>query len=122
MTVLEALGFPIDSPKTLQIAKREIKSREEELRSFGIDYDSEDEIFFYMGNSSVGFIPSLFNKKGQAIEALPMTKKSINDLIGEKIEINDKEAEEITSITFETEGAFVCAAYVETKSNRNNFV
>lgn len=75
LTVFEALGFPIDSPKTLQVSKREMKLRREELLSFGIDYDPEDGehgSFYYRGNENVSFIPSLLrNQKNVLIEAQP---------------------------------------------------
>jgi hypothetical protein len=120
MTVLEALGFPIDSPKTLQVSKREIKSRVGELQAFGIDYDPKEEIFHYRGNSAVGFIPSLFNKNNELIESsTKVVKKNIDDIIGEKIQINEN-IDILTDITYESEGAFICAAVVETK-NGNNF-
>jgi len=119
MTVLEALGFPIDSPKSLQVCKREIKSRVGELQSFGIDYNPKDEMFFYMGNSSIGFIPSLFNQKNQPIEAsLVSNIKTLKDLIGESIVIEGKKTV-VKSISYESEGALVCSAYIETKDNKN---
>ncbi len=119
MTVLEALGFPIDSPKSLQVCKREIKSRVGELQSFNIDYDPKDEMFYYMGNTSVGFIPSLFNQNSELISSAPiLNKKGLKDLIGETIEIDNIKTA-IKSISYESEGALICAAYVETKENKN---
>ena len=119
MTVLEALGFPVDSPKSLQVCKREIKGRVGELQSFGIDYDPKEEMFFYMGNQSVGFIPSLFSQANQAIDAKPIIeKKTLKDLIDTVIKLDGIKAT-ITSITYETEGALIFAAYVETKENKN---
>ncbi len=119
MTVLEALGFPIDSPKSLQVCKREIKSRVGELQSFNIDYDPKDEMFYYMGNTSVGFIPSLFNQNSELISSVPiLNKKGLKDLIGETIEIDNIKTA-IKSISYESEGALICAAYVETKENKN---
>lgn len=119
MTVLEALGFPIDSPKTLQVSKREIKSRVGELQAFGIDYNPEEELFYYRGNAAVGFIPSLFNKNNELID-LPanVVKKSVNDIIGEEIQLNDM-IDVLSNVTYESEGAFVCAAVVETRDNNN---
>lgn len=119
MTVLEAIGFPIDSPKTLQVSKREIKNSTGELQSFGIDYDPKEELFYFRGNAAVGFIPSLFNKNNQLVVKEPLViKKSVFDLIGESIEIEKKQVV-IKDISYETEGALVCAAYVETKDNNN---
>jgi len=119
MTVLEALGFPVDSPKSLQVCKREIKSRIGELQSFGIDYNPKEEMFFYMGNTSVGFIPSLFNQSNQLIKTAPvLEKKSLNDLLGESIDLESNK-EIIKSISYESEGALICAAYVETDNNKN---
>jgi hypothetical protein len=118
MTVLEALGFPVDSPKSLQVCKREIRSRVGELQSFGIDYDPKEEMFFYMGNASVGFIPSLFTQ-GAALDVKPIAKKkTVDDLIDVKI-LFDEEETTISSITFETEGALIFAAYIETSQKKN---
>lgn len=118
MTVLEALGFPIDSPKTLQVAKRDIKSRAAELESFGIKYNADDEIFFYEGNKAVAFIPALFDKKDKSNAIIaPIAKKCVDALIGEYIKTNKDERDEIESITFETEGAFVSSAYIVTKGS-----
>lgn len=120
MTVLEALGFPVDSPKTLQVSKREIKSRVGELQSFGIDYNPKEEIFHYRGNAAVGFIPSLFNQNNELIEIQEtIVKKDINDIIGETIQINDI-IDTLTGITYEKEGAFVCAVVIDT-GNNNGF-
>jgi len=119
MTVLEALGFPIDSPKSLQVCKRELKGRVEELQSFGIDYNPKEEMFFYMGNQSVGFIPSLFSQANlsKASDTI-IEKKSISDLKDMQIKIDNTEVT-IESITYETEGALIFAAYIETKENKN---
>jgi len=119
MTVFEALGFPIDSPKSLQVAKREVKSRVGELQTFGIDYDPKEEMFYYLGNTSVGFIPSLFNKNNQIIENVVVPhKKTVNDLLGEEI-VLDEDKVIVKKISYETEGALICAAYIETGDNKN---
>lgn len=119
MTVFEALGFPIDSPKSLQVAKREVKSRVGELQTFGIDYDPKEQMFYYLGNTSVGFIPSLFNKNNQIIENVVVPpKKTVNDLLGQIIALDENQAI-IKKISYETEGALICAAYVETEDNKN---
>ena len=113
ITVFEALGFPVDSPKSLQVAKREVKSRVGELRSFGIDYDPKDEIFYYRGNEAVGFIPSLFNADTNTINAKVIEqRKTIQDLVGETITV-DKNHTVIKSITYEKEGALIYSAYIE---------
>jgi len=119
MTVLEALGFPIDSPKSLQVCKRTMKDEVGELQSFGIDYNPAEEMFYYRGNTAVGFIPSLFSQNNQLIEKSPVIeKKSLKDLIGEAIELNKKKVI-IKSISYESEGALICAAYIETENNKN---
>lgn len=119
MTVFEALGFPIDSPKSLQVAKREVKSRVGELQTFGIDYDPKEEMFYYLGNTSIGFIPSLFNRDNSIIEkAVVPPKKTVNDLLGEAIELDENKVI-VKKISYETEGALICAAYVETENNKN---
>ena len=128
LTVLEALGYPTNSPKSLQLAKRELKSRVGELNSFGLDYDYEDEIFYYSGNSNIGFIPSLWNKSKK--ELLEVSKKintlTIKELLGKKILLNKKTLT-VHKIIYEKEGALIYAAYVETKEgikfhikNKNN--
>jgi hypothetical protein len=119
LTVLEALGFPIDSPKSLQVCKRTMKEEVGNFQSFGIDYNPTEEMFYYRGNTSVGFIPSLFSQKDKLIETLPLdNKKSLKDLEGEAIELNNKKTI-IKSIAYEKEGALIYAAYIETKDNNN---
>lgn len=121
MTVLEALGFPIDSPKSLQVCKRDVKSRVGELQSFGIDYNPKDEIFYYRGNGSIGFIPSLFNQKNELIKLEVLkSKKTILNMCGTEIILANK-MEIVKSISYETEGALICAAYIETQ-NKKTFV
>ena len=119
MTVLEALGFPIDSPKTLQVSKREIKNRIGDLQSFGIDYNPDEELFYYRGNVAVGFIPSLFNQNNKLIETPSKAiKKNIKDVIGEEIQVND-DIDILNNVIYESEGAFVSSATIETKNNHN---
>ena len=119
MTVLEALGFPIDSPKSLQVCKRTMKEEVGGFQSFGIDYNPSEEMFYYRGNTAVGFIPSLFNQRNQLIDTVPeLVKKSLKDLLGMEINLNATKVS-IKSISYETEGALITAAYVETKNNKN---
>jgi hypothetical protein len=119
MTVFQALGFPIDSPKSLQVAKREVKSRVGELQTFGIDYDPKEEIFYYRGNEAVGFIPSLLTTNTQDVGVIDVKKKkTAEDFIGEFIKIKKKESV-IKNITYEMEGALVHSAYIETENNNN---
>lgn len=119
MTVFEALGFPIDSPKTLQVNKREVASRVDEFHTFGIDYDPKEEMFHYQGNTSVGFIRSLLSSEDAIIENVAVvTKKTVNDLIGESI-LCEGDKDIVKKISYETEGAFVCSAYIETENNKN---
>jgi hypothetical protein len=119
ITVFEALGFPVDSPKSLQVAKREVKSRVGELQSFGIDYNPKEEIFYYRGNEAVGFIPSLLSGNTKIIEtAVVNQKKKIKDLIGEKITKDNKECK-ITKIIYEQEGAHIHSAFIETDTQGN---
>ena len=116
LTVLQALGYPVDSPKSLQVAKRELRNRIEELQTFGIDYDSKEEIFSYRGNDNVGFIPSLLNagskpKKSKTVE----NKKTITSLISKTIYLENKELRvEIKNIIYEKEGQLIDAAFIET--------
>jgi len=119
MTVLEALGFPIDSPKSLQVCKRTMKEEVGEFQAFGIDYNPSIEMFYYRGNTAVGFIPSLFNQKNQPINAESLIeKKDLKSLSGMMIKLNENKTI-IKSISYETEGALINAAYVETKDNKN---
>ena len=119
ITVFEALGFPIDSPKSLQVAKREVKGRVGELQSFGIDYDPKEEMFYYRGNEAIGFIPSLLNTDSKTINTVTVEqKKTTDDYIGEFIKIKKKESV-IKNITYEMEGALVHSAYIETENNNN---
>jgi hypothetical protein len=90
MTILVALGFPVDSPKTLQVAKRELKDRVAEFRTFAIEYDPEEEIFSYRGNPNVGFIPSLFNSRKALDRNSSERIPEISRLKGEKIYISEK--------------------------------
>jgi len=119
ITVFEALGFPVDSPKSLQVAKREVKSRVGELQSFGIDYNPKEEIFYYRGNEAVGFIPSLLHIKEKTLEAnIVEQKKTLEGMIGESILKNEKKCT-ITSITYEQEGAYIYSAFIETDKEGN---
>lgn len=104
ITVLEALGFPVESPKSLQVAKREIKSRIDELLTFGIEYDPEegDGIFFYRGNSNVSFIPSLFKNKQPTIQTASIQQHiSPSELIGKKFNTPDDKIFTISKIEFD---------------------
>jgi len=118
LTVLQALGFPIESPKSLQVAKREIKNRVEELQGFGIDYDPKDEIFSYRGNENVGFIPSLL--KTPKNEPYIEPKITLRHFIDTQIKLEGKkDTVVIKTITYEKEGALIDDAYVETKEGIN---
>lgn len=124
LTVLEALGFPVDSPKTLQVAKRDIKSRIEELQTFGIDYNPKDEIFYYRGNPNVGFIPSLFRNTSITNTSSKTAKKEVQrplkSFVDETIMLPNIETSlTIKKITLEKEGALIDAAYIETQENSN---
>jgi hypothetical protein len=59
MTVLEALGFPVDSTRSVQLIKKEFKDQADIFESFGITYDAENEIFHYGNNPNIGFVPSI---------------------------------------------------------------
>jgi hypothetical protein len=106
MTVLEALGFPVESPKSLQVAKREIKSRIEELQTFGIEYDPEegDGAFFYRGNENVSFIPSLFKNKSSSTIQVTNSKNQMDiiELIGKKFNTPDQKVFTISKIEFDS--------------------
>jgi len=115
LTVLEALGYPTNSPKSMQMAKRELKKRIGELNNFGLDYDIEDEIFYYQGNSNVGFIPSLWNKSQKELQETSekLNKLTLKELHGKKILLNE-EILSIKNIVYEMEGSLINSAYVDT--------
>lgn len=102
ITVLEALGFPVESPKSLQVAKREIKNRIEELLTFGIEYDPEtsDGMFYYRGNENVSFIPSLFKnaKKGTVVN---LQKNDFLELKGKSFNTPDQKKFTISTVSFD---------------------
>ncbi|WP_457748759.1 hypothetical protein [Sulfurimonas sp.] len=56
MVVLEALGFPIESIRSIQMIKKDFKDKKDIFASFGIVYDPDDEIFYYDSNPNIGFI------------------------------------------------------------------
>jgi hypothetical protein len=61
----------------------------------------------------------LFSQKNKLIESeVIVDKKGLEDLVGEEIDL-DNEKVIVKSISYETEGALICAAYVETKDNKN---
>jgi len=116
LTVLEALGYPTNSPKSLQLAKRELKNRVDQLLEFGLEYDYENEIFYYNGNTNVGFIPSLWNKskKELAAASAKLNKLTLKNLYGKRIVLNT-EILTLKDVTYEKEGALISAAYVSTE-------
>lgn len=115
LTVLEALGFPVDSPKTLQTTKKDFKENIETFRSFGIDYDPKEEMFLYRGNQNVGFIPSLFTAKKPRIAKQPV-KTKLSSFFGKQISIENKdEIVHVKNISFTSEGALIEYASVETE-------
>lgn len=102
ITVLEALGFPVESPKSLQVAKREIKNRIEELLTFGIEYDLEagDGMFYYRGNENVSFIPSLF-KNGKQGSIVDLQKNNFLELTGKSFKTSDQKKFTISNVSFD---------------------
>jgi len=118
LTVLEALGFPIDSPKTLQTTKRDFKLNVNTFRSFGIDYDPKEEMFSYRGNPNIGFIPSLFNDNKSVTQKkknVEVKKINIYSFIGKSIYLENKDKEVIIkNIIFSTKGALVSFVLIET--------
>jgi hypothetical protein len=122
LTVLEALGFPVDSPKTLQVAKRELREEVEEFRMFGIDYDPKEEIFFYRGNPNVGFVPSLLKIKeeGGLANERKLPAHKITSFLGRTLvlpESNDKVT--LKSVDFENDGALIENAVIITEEGVN---
>lgn len=116
ITVLEALGFPIDSPKTLQTTKKDFKENITTFQSFGIDYDPKEEMFLYRGNQNVGFIPSLFKAKSPSIKK-EVPKVSLISFIGKQIHLENETALVIIkNIVFISEGALISYASIETEN------
>jgi hypothetical protein len=77
-------------------------------------------MFYYLGNSGVGFIPSLFNYSSASLieTEKPAINTTTKDLIGDAILVDGNKVL-LKNISYETEGAFVCAAYVETDDQKN---
>ena len=116
LTVLNALGFPVDSPKTLQTAKKELRNSQELFRSFGIDYDPDDETFFYRGNPNVGFVPSLLKTSGPEKISKKIPVHSLDTYKGKKILFPGRDAAAtFKSITYEKDGALIESAVIETE-------
>jgi len=111
-TVLKALGFPVDSPKSLQTAKKELKEHVDLFRSFGIEYDPKNQYFYYGGNNSVGFIPSLFSEEGQKYIASNEKSLAIKDMIGQMVVIDGKKSV-IQGFRYEKEGAFIHSVTID---------
>ena len=57
--VLHTIGFPMESTRTVQLAKKELKESQDILEQFFIDYDASKRIFYYKGHKSVSFLPSI---------------------------------------------------------------
>ncbi len=55
--VLHTIGFPTESTRTVQIAKKELKESQDILEQFHITYDASKKMFYYRGHKSVYFIP-----------------------------------------------------------------
>jgi hypothetical protein len=114
LTVLEALAFPIDSPKELQRARKKFRDNFEILKTFGIDYDPSQETFYYRGNQNVGFIPSLnlqFENSKKSVE-----KPSLDEFVGKRLNLEDT-SEVIVSIEEDTEGDFLKSITIKTESD-----
>lgn len=116
MTVLEALGFPVDSPKTLQVAKKEIREGVDTFQSFGIEYDSNEEMFSYRGNPNVGFIPSLFNTRNKSSAPLEnRAHHNLDQLKDKKVFIQEKDTAYILShFDFQISNGYVKSVLVFT--------
>ncbi len=89
-TVLEAVGIKTDvmSDRMKQINKKTIRESIATLNKFGIDFNVNDEIFFYSGNQNVAFIPSLFNQYNDSSKII--TLKEFDDCKNIEILIDDK--------------------------------
>jgi len=118
LTVLEALGFPIDSPKTLQTTKRDLKERVDIFKSFGIDYNPKDEIFFYRGNPNIGFIPSLFTSRSKHKKIKSPKIIDLTLFNNKKIKLdNQDDFVIIKEINFKKEGVLILYAEVSSENN-----
>lgn len=117
MTVLEALGFPVESPKSVQTIKREFKENIETFKSFGIDYDPSEEVFFYRGNPNVGFIPSLFTQKDRSSKkTIEHITVNLKEFIGKKIHLENNETiVQIKEVNAIREGALIVSMEIKTE-------
>lgn len=57
--VLQTIGFPIESVRWVQMAKKELKESQDILEQFNINYDATKKIFYYRGHKSVSILPSI---------------------------------------------------------------
>ena len=116
LTVLEALGFPVDSPKTLQTTKKEFRESVEIFNSFGIDYNSKEEIFYYRGNPNIGFIPSLFTATKTPLKVTGNVKIDLSDFNGKQIQLEGTDTDVvIKQVDYIKEGALISSAVIITE-------
>ncbi|PHR52950.1 MAG: hypothetical protein COA44_15885 [Arcobacter sp.] len=68
--VLETVGFPLPaSIRTLQTAKKTLRENIELFKTFGIEYNSKKEIFYYKGTDNI-FINIALDTKTKALPSL----------------------------------------------------
>lgn len=57
--LLQAIGFPMESIRSVQTAKKELKENVVALSKFGITYDTSKCIFYYNGQKSIHILPPI---------------------------------------------------------------
>lgn len=68
--VLQTIGHPMESLRTVQMAKKEIRDNQEVFEKFSINYEHNKKIFYYRGHKSVNFLPSITIKEESTPEKL----------------------------------------------------
>lgn len=61
--LLQAIGFPMESIRSVQMAKKEIKESVVLLAKFSINYDANKGMFYYNGHKSIHILPSITQAK-----------------------------------------------------------
>ncbi|WP_187648692.1 hypothetical protein [Nitrosophilus labii] len=61
MDLLETIGFPMESDRSIRYAKKEVKENIDTLEKFGILYNPKNETFYYQGLNSVKILPACIN-------------------------------------------------------------
>lgn len=57
--LLHTVGFPMESVRSVQMAKKELKESQKILEEFDIEYSDAKKLFYYKGHQPVSFFPSI---------------------------------------------------------------